>query len=104
MRLLHAVTRSDASARCTPSADAKPDARVEAAAPQGLDAALLDVDELEDTQPSFLAPYLDEEFFDAPTQPDLRVHLGGATDDQQWERVLRAVAEAVRRVFANQTS
>jgi hypothetical protein len=103
MRLLHATTRSDASVRCTPSAEPESDARIEAV-PRSLEGAPLDVDELEDTQPSFLAPYLDEEFFDAPTQPDLRVHLGHGTNDQQWERVLRAVSQAVRRVFANQTS
>jgi hypothetical protein len=101
MRLLHATTRSDASIRCTP-AEARSDARIEAA-PPAVEGAPLDVDELEDTQPSFLAPYLDEEFFDAPTQPDLRVHLGHGTNEQ-WERVLRAVAQAVRRVFANQAS
>jgi hypothetical protein len=58
----------------------------------------LDVDELEDTQPSIVASILKEELVAAPTQPDLRL-LHSAIDDEQWEQVLRTVAQAVKRVF-----
>jgi hypothetical protein len=59
----------------------------------------LDVEELEDTQPSIVASILKEELVAAPTEPNLRL-LHGAIDDEQWEQVLRTVAQAVRRVFA----
>jgi hypothetical protein len=73
---------------------------------------LEDIDELEDTQPSVLWPDRDDEFWDAPTIPGFRMRADGsvvyddsvkAADDaeQQWDRVLRAVAVAVRRVFAS---
>jgi len=90
---------------CTPSsagphvdATARPDDTV----PRAFAGVPLDVDELEDTLPSVLAPDFDAELFEAPTQPDLSMNLNLAMDDRQWERVLRAVGEAVRRVFAQQ--
>jgi hypothetical protein len=58
-------------------------------------------DDLEDTQPMILLGSEDE-FSDAPTLPDVRVLFDPPADDWHWERVLRAVAEAVRRVFAHQ--
>ena len=78
-------------------------ARPEDTVPRAFVGVPLDVDELEDTLPSILAPDFDPELFEAPTQPDLSMNLNVAMDDRQWERVLRAVGEAVRRVFAHQT-
>jgi hypothetical protein len=82
--------------------DTDPDARLDDTVPQTfVGGPLLDVDELEDTQPSLMAPNLEEDFFDAPTQPDLRFNVEPRVDDHHWERVLHAVSEAVRRVFAS---
>jgi hypothetical protein len=69
--------------------------------PEGVIGAPLDVDELEDTQPMMVLD-VEDEFSDAPTMPDIRRVLHGPLDDRHWERVLRAVADAVRRVFAHQ--
>ncbi len=81
--------------------DTDPDTRLDDTMPQAfVGEPLLDVDELEDTQPSLMAPDLDDDFFDAPTQPDLRFDMEPPVDDHHWERVLHAVAGAVRRVFA----
>jgi hypothetical protein len=78
-----------------------------------LDGELLeDIDELEDTQPSILWPDRDDEFWDAPTLPGFRMRSDGSVvyddavtsscdDEHQWDRVLRAVAVAVKRVFAS---
>lgn len=75
---------------------------------------LEDIDEFEDTQPSVLLPdeMIDEDFGEAPTVPVFRVRSDGSVerhresaalvrDDGQWDRVLRAVAVAVKRVFAS---
>ncbi len=73
---------------------------------------LEDTQELEDTQPSVLWwPDRDEDFWEAPTIPGFRMRADGsvvhdasaksAGDDETWDRVLRAVAVAVRRVFAS---
>jgi hypothetical protein len=74
---------------------------------------LEDIDELEDTQPSVLWwPDRDDDFWDAPTIPGFRMRADGSVvyddsaksagdDDEKWDRVLRAVAVAVRRVFAS---
>ena len=69
--------------------------------------------ELEDTEPSGTLPPLDEDaFFDAPTLPG--VHLApsepralpphASVRDGHWDRVLAAVALAVRRVFASHSA
>jgi hypothetical protein len=64
----------------------------------------------EDTQPSVLLPDADDEFADAPTIPGFtwradgslaRELDDGALAEGQWDRVLRAVAVAVKRVFAS---
>jgi hypothetical protein len=70
--------------------------------------------ELEDTQPSIgLPPLADEAFYDSPTLPGIQLqpvatgdHEGspGPLRDGQWDRVLAAVAHAVRRVFASHSS
>jgi hypothetical protein len=70
--------------------------------------------ELEDTQPSIgLAPPADEAFYDSPTLPGIQLHPAAAGDhdgrpgavrDRQWDRVLAAVAQAVRRVFASHSA
>ncbi len=72
---------------------------------------LEDIDEFEDTQPSVLLPDADDDFGDAPTLPGFGVRARGsfqfggsiatAGDDGQWDRALRAVAVAVKRVFAS---
>jgi len=73
---------------------------------------LEDIDDLEDTQPSVFWPDREDEFWDAPTIPGLRMRADGSVvfDDsvtsegdaeRQWDRVLRAVAVAVRRVFSS---
>jgi len=76
--------------------------------------ALADADaELEDTQPSgTLPPLEDEAFSDAPTLPG--VHFApsepnalpahASVRDGHWDRVLAAVALAVRRVFASHST
>jgi hypothetical protein len=73
----------------------------------------LEVDELEDTQPSVVLPEADDDFCDAPTIPGFRLrsdgsleHAGAEPDldalrEGNWDRVLRAVALAVKRVFAS---
>lgn len=81
-----------------------------------LDAAVIpdapaDCDEIDDTQPSIVLPDADEEFWDAPTVPGFHLRAGGSVErdlveqgaaaDGQWDKVLRAVAVAVRRVFAS---
>src|SRR5690348_7616697 len=70
-------------------------------------------DELEDTQPSLVLPDAEDDFADAPTIPGFQWRADGTVarqlDDQggetaaegQWDRVLRAVAVAVKRVFAS---
>jgi hypothetical protein len=76
--------------------------------------ALDDDGELEDTQPSIgLPPLADEAFYDSPTLPGIQLHPVAAGDhegspgpvrDGQWDRVLAAVALAVRRVFTSHSS
>ena len=72
---------------------------------------LEDIDEFEDTQPSVFLPDADDEFGDAPTLPGFRLRSDGAVafderadelmaDDGQWQRALRAIAVAVKRVLA----
>jgi hypothetical protein len=74
---------------------------------------LVDVNEFEDTQPSVVLPDDDDDFSDAPTIPGFRLRAYGLIErdrhaserdvlhDGQWDRVLRAVAAAVKRVFAS---
>jgi hypothetical protein len=57
----------------------------------------LDVDENEDTQPAATLEF-PQDFWDAPTIPDLSMPAPDA-DAGSWQRVLRAVAEAVRDVL-----
>jgi hypothetical protein len=72
----------------------------------------LQADELdEDTQPSMLLPDADDDFCDAPTIPRFTLRADGAVvrdaaragrvAEGQWDRALRAVAVAVKRVFAS---
>ncbi|HTQ04143.1 MAG TPA: hypothetical protein VMI54_09805 [Polyangiaceae bacterium] len=69
---------------------------------------LADIDEFEDTEPSVFLPS-EEEFTDAPTVPGFRLRSGAGEyggspstrDDGHWERTLRTVAQAVKRVFAS---
>jgi hypothetical protein len=67
-------------------------------------------DELEDTQPSLILPDAEDDFADAPTNPGFQWRADGtvaraladhAGAEGQWDRVLRAVAVAVKRVFAS---
>jgi len=64
----------------------------------------------EDTQPSFGFPVSEDEFGDAPTIPGFTLRGDGSVvrgrerhelGEGQWDRVLRTVAMAVRRVFAS---
>lgn len=77
--------------------------------------ALADADsELDDTLPSgTLPPFDDEGFSEAPTLPGVqlaalegreRPDARASVRDGQWDRVLSAVAHAVRRVFANHSA
>lgn len=77
--------------------------------------ALADADsELDDTLPSGTLPSLEEEaFYEAPTLPGAQVAAFTSPEpavpktsvrDAQWDRVLAAVAHAVRRVFANHSA
>ena len=68
--------------------------------------------ELEDTQPCGTLPFDDDAFFDAPTLPGVDMEEVFASPaaphasvrDGQWDRVLAAVAHAVRRVFATHSA
>jgi len=67
----------------------------------------------EDTQPSLGFPNAEDDFSDAPTIPrftlrtdgsvirELDARDGHSLSEGQWDRVLRAVAIAVKRVFAS---
>lgn len=65
-----------------------------------------DIDEFEDTQPSVLLPDADDDFCDAPTIPGFNLRADGSLERERdgayrWDRALRAVALAVKRVFAS---
>jgi len=64
----------------------------------------------EDTQPSLGFPAADDDFSDAPTIPGFTLRADGSVvrdrdghtlGEGQWDRVLHAVAIAVKRVFAS---
>lgn len=92
---LFVVPRPDADARRT-LADA--DEALDDTVPDATLAGPFDEGELEDTQPA-ATPDFPPDFWDAPTVPDLRLRAATGVGDSDWERVLHAVSEAVRRVL-----